>query len=122
METPETCLDGVKATCEPSKNASASVTLNVRGLNHIPALKNSMYAIVDKENREWKRRCVQLFVSQLLSSIPTSERATLTPLSLRCLIASLPHDDNWKVIREITLTCEKVTKGDEGATIVIEPL
>lgn len=78
-----------------------------------------MYAIVKKGKREWKKRCVINFISQLLSNIPTNERATLTPPFLRSLIASLPRDDNWKIIPVITVTAVKVPKGEEGAEILI---
>lgn len=104
------------------KNDNGSVTLIVRGLGHIPALKNSMYAIVDKKNREWKRRCIQLFGSQLLSGTATGEPATLTPHSLRCLTQLLPLDDGWRHIPEINIRCVQVPKGQEGAEIVIERL
>lgn len=88
-------------------------------MGHIPAIKNSMYAIVEKGNREWKKRCVINFISQLLSNIPTNERATLTPPFLRSLIASLPRDDSWKDIPIISINCVKVPKGEEGAEILI---
>lgn len=104
------------------KNALASVTLNVRGLGHVPSIKNSMFAIVDKKNREWKRRCVSLFVSNLLSSIQTNEPGTLTPHSLRSLIASLPRDDSWRDIPEIQIRCVRVPKGEEGASITISEI
>lgn len=104
---------------QKEKNALCQIRLVVRGLGHVPAIKNSMFSIVDPKNREWKRRCVQSFVSQLLSSIPTSEQETPMPHFLRCLIASLPHDDNWKVVSEIQIQCQEVPPGDEGAEITI---
>lgn len=108
-----------------SANGSASkppaiVRLSLIGLGHVPAIKNSMFAIVNKENREWKRRAVKLFVSQLLSSIPTSEHGTVTPQSLQSLMQLLPPDDNWKCIPETHVYCRKVSPGEEGADITIE--
>lgn len=100
--------------------SSGTVKLVVKGLGHIPAIKNSMFSIVKKENREWKRRCVQNFLSQLISSLPTTESGTVTPLALQSLIASLPPDDNWQVIPSIRIEAQKVEPGEEGATIVIE--
>ncbi len=94
----------------------------VAGLSHIPAIKNSMFSIVDKKNRDWKRRCVKSFESQLLSSLPTTEHATQMLLSLRSWIASLPYDDSWKDMPEISIQCLKVAKGEEGARIEITPI
>ena len=91
-------------------------------MGHIPAIKNSMFSIVQKENREWKRRCVKLFVSQLRSVLQTYEPVTQMQLSAPSLIASLPPDDNWKVIPEIIVKSQKVQPGDEGASIEIVSL
>lgn len=103
-----------------SKEIPNSWTLEVKGLGHIPALKNSMYAIVDKEKRLWKKKCVQLFASQLFSALKTTESGILTPQFLRSLIHSLPYDDSWKDIPELHVTCQKVPKGQAGALITIE--
>lgn len=100
----------------------SKLTLEIQGLGHIPALKNSMFSIVDKENRQWKKRCVEHFVSQLLSASLISVHATPMLHSLPSLIASLPQDDSWKDITEINIRCQKVAKGLEGATIEIVPL
>lgn len=101
---------------------SERVTLNIKGLGHVPSIKNSMFSIVDKKNRDWKRRAVNLFVSQLFSSLPTGASGTVTPQSLQSLIASLPHDDCWEAIPETYVFCRKVGKGEEGATIIIEEI
>lgn len=100
----------------------SSVTLSIKGLGHVPAIKNSMFAIVDKKNREWKRRCVKSFVSQLISSLPMDAQGTVTPQSLQSLIALLPQDDSWKDIPVHLVTCFKVPKGDEGARVEISAL
>ena len=100
----------------------SSVVLVISGLGHIPAIKNSMFAIVKKENREWKRRCVESFKSQLFSGLPMTERAIPTPHSLRSLIALLPADDNWKCIPVIHIQCIKVKSGEEGAQITIQEI
>lgn len=97
------------------------VLLKVAGLGHIPALKNSMFSIVDKEKREWKRRCVQSFVSQLLSAMPTGAPETWTPDSqpfwTALLKQSAKFDDNWKVIREIGMSGHECAPGEEGAEL-----
>lgn len=99
-----------------------TVVLQISSLGHIPAIKNSMFSIVKKENREWKRRCVQSFLSQLLSTIPTNEFAILTPDSLQSLTALLPADDSWRDIPEIQIRCFKCEKGQEGARIEVRKL
>jgi len=103
-------------------SVATRICLEVFTMGHTPSIKNSMYAIVDKKNREWKRRCVKGFVLQLISLFQTSGTATLTPEQAQSLIASLPPDDNWKVISELHVTCRKVKRGDEGAVITIEPI
>ena len=106
-----------------SQSPSVSGTrtyLTVRSLGHIPAIKNKMYAIVDPRHREWKERCVKSLVSQLLSKLPTDASGTWTPDSLRSLIASLPQDDDWRVICRETVEGMAVVEGDEGADIMIE--
>ena len=101
---------------------STPIILEVKGRGHVPALKNSMYAVVNKNNRQWKKECVNSFVCQLLSASPTSGRVTLTMQQLSSLIASLPPDDNWKVIAELRIRAEKVLPGQEGALLTIEQL
>lgn len=103
-------------------STSSRVKLVVRGLGHVPALKNSFHAIVKPENREWKRRCVKLLESQLLCGSVTIESATQMPRSRRSSIALLPSDDCWQVIPEISIKSIKVQPGEEGADIQIEEL
>jgi len=99
------------------------VKLTVRHLGHVPSFKNNKHLfITNKRNREWMDRCRSGFVYQLTSKSATAGNGTLTADALRFLIASLPPDDNWKVISEIHLTCECVPPGEEGADILIEPL
>lgn len=103
-------------------NPRLPVTLVVRDLGHVPAIKNSMFSIVDKKNRAWKRRCVQSFVWQFYSGTATNERVTLTLPCPPSWIASLPQDDNWKILPEIMVRSVKVPKGQEGALVEITPL
>lgn len=98
------------------------LVLQVRGLGHVPSLKNSMFAIVQREKREWKRRCVQSFVSQLRSHIATCATAIPTTPLPPCSTAWLPRNDTWKDIPQFSVTCVKVEPGEEGATIEIEVL
>jgi hypothetical protein len=105
-----------------SQTPESKLTLTITGLGHIPAIKNSMFAIVKPENREWKRRCVQSFVLQLCSDSLTGESATLTQPLAQSLIASLPQDDSWRDLPEINIKCEACPRGQEGATITIESI
>ena len=98
----------------------SAVKLEVKNLGHVPALKNSMYAIVDPKHRDWKRRCVASFVSQLISACQTTESETLTTQRVRSLTALLPQDDAWQHIPVMILTASKVKMGDEGAEILID--
>jgi len=99
-----------------------TIRLDVSGLGHIPAIKNSFHAIVAPKNRLWKRRCVGSFVSQLLSGTATGASGTPTPVSPRCLIALLPQDDSWRDLPQITIRCAQVPPGQEGATLFIEEI
>lgn len=103
--------------CSPTP--AKALSLKIRGLGHVPAIKNSMFSIVKKENREWKRQCVRSIVSQLLSECPISGDVTLMQDFLRSRIASLPPDDNWKIISSVALEVILCQKGDEGADIEI---
>ena len=96
--------------------------LVVSGLGHVPAIKNSMFGIVQKSNREWKRRCVSSFEYQLFSLCPTTESGTLTAEQVRSLIALLPPDDRWQIVSELHITVRKVDPGKEGAEVTIETI
>lgn len=103
--------------------------LKVRNLGHVPSKKNMHYpsaggtrVLMDKKAKAWLKSCTASFVSQLCSACPTSEAGIVTVPSLRSLIASLPHDDNWKVISEETVKAVRVPKGEEGADILIEQI
>lgn len=75
------------------------------------------------EIKEWMRRTVLDFVSQLLTASGTSESTTSMDAQRRSLIASLPHDDTWTVIPEQHGYGRLCLPGEEvGAEIVIERL
>jgi hypothetical protein len=111
-----------KDSSECPMDRGRSLVLEVRGLGHVPSLKNSMFAIVKKENREWKRRCVHAFALQLSSSFRINGAATPITPSPRSLIAWLPRDDTWKDIPEYSVKSILVPPGEEGAEIKIELL
>jgi hypothetical protein len=75
------------------------------------------------EHKEWMRKTVLSFVSQLRSDFQISASATPMDATLRSLIASLPPDDTWTAIPESSQTSRLCEPGEEpGATIVIERL
>lgn len=103
-----------------------TATLRVRGLGHVPSFKNckrvmNRKLVTDPKIKRWMNRCIQGFVSQLLSPTVTGADVTQTEQQLRSLIASLPPDDCWTQIRSLLVYAVEVPKGYEGATITISP-
>lgn len=73
------------------------------------------------EHKEWMRKTVLDFAAQLLSASQISESTTSMDAARRSLIASLPPDDTWTVIPEISLKGRLCGPGEQpGATITIE--
>ena len=104
--------------CQPQR--SQEIALTVTGMGHVPSFKNGKQLFVtSKKNREWMKRCIASFVFQSLSKCQTCADGTVTADSLQSLIASLPPDDNWKVIPVICVTAVKCEPGNEGAEIII---
>jgi hypothetical protein len=58
----------------------------------------------------------------LKSKFQTGDDATSTDAWLQYAIASLPQDDNWKIIPSICVHVKVVPKGEEGATITLEKI
>lgn len=81
-----------------------------------------MFSIVQKDYRNWKKRCVQSFVSQLLSGTATTGFVTQTLLPPQSLMPLLPADDRWQIIAEHSVKCVKVNPGEEGAFIEIQQI
>lgn len=119
-------------------SAVASITsplvLQVRG--GIPSFKNNKILVAkDRRGRplsrpllitkpEFQKRMKEIedsFVLQLLSAFRTEGGQTLTGSSLRSAIASsVPADDCWTQIPEITIRAELCAPGQEGATITLQ--
>ena len=103
-----------------------NIKLNVVGLENVPSFKNQkMIArgrlITNPERQKWMERCTQGFVSQLLSVIQTIEGETLTGQQVQSWIAcNMPSNDSRQWIPELHITSEQCSKGEEGATIMIE--
>jgi hypothetical protein len=120
----------------PMASIAKPLALEVRGT--IPSFKNSKMLITkDPRGRPLRRallitkpefqkrmsEIVDSFVSQLLSAFQTAEGQTLTGSSLRCAIAlSVPADDCWTMVPEISIQGELCQPGQEGASITIERL
>lgn len=108
------------------------IVLEIKGLGHVPAFKNKKRSILDSntglqrtltepKTKQWMERCIQSFVSQLLSATQTTGDGT-TPgrTKLSVIVLSLPLDDSRQWIPDTVLTTKEVPKGEEGATITIE--
>lgn len=117
-----------KTECGPSR-----VVLEVKGI--IPSFKTqkTAYGWRDKEtgkifarpatlpeHKEWMKKTVLNFASQLRSAFQITESTTRMDATLRSLIASLPADDCWTALPETVLKSELCHPGEEGATILIE--
>lgn len=126
---PVKTISPAKPLAAPAKPPGGSIrtcsplVLEVKGIGHCPSAKNSFHAIVDPKYREWKRKCVALFVSQCFTAMQTTGQG-ICPTDLKeFLMRSLPADDNCFCIAEIgSVRWEKVPKGQQGAVVTIEPL
>ena len=110
-----------------SPNTSESTVLQIRAVGHVPAHKNKKRImrgrlITEPKIQKWMTNCVNSFVSQLKSKYPTCESETSMAACLQSSIASLPHDDNWKIIPSFCVSVKMVPKGEEGATIILEKI
>lgn len=110
---------------------STLICLSVQGMGHVPSKKNQRMAvhnsngkglrvISNPSSKEWMERCTGSFESQLFCACQTIAEGTSTEGRLRSLIASLPHDDAWQYIPELVIRAEKCSKGNEGATMIVE--
>jgi hypothetical protein len=107
--------------------SNATIKLEIRGF-HPTSFKNSKMMcrgrlITDPKKQKQMEQIIQDFVSQLISSTPTTAAETWTEAQQLCWIASsTPADDSYQWIPEIHLLARRVEKGDEGANITIERL
>ena len=105
---------------------STPINLAVYGIGHVPSFKNSKLLtrgrlITDPKKQEWMEWCIQSFVSQLRSALQTRGIATTTgPIPLSKIASLLPLDDSRKWIPEHSVSTRLVSKGSEGAELVIE--
>ena len=108
------------------------ITLQIKGMGPVPSFKNSKeiairpegkrFLMTEKRVKAWMNQAIASFKSQLLCGSVTTAPTTLTAAQLRSLIASLPADDNWKLIPVLAVTSSRCEPGEEGAIITITPL
>lgn len=113
-------------------SSNNKIVLSVKG--RIPSFKNCKRAILDRQSGKMRtmtdkktqqrmEEIILVFVSQLTSVIRTTYGGTLTAGQLRSwIVSSLPQDDSWQWVPELTIRARAVDKGAEGATITIEKL
>lgn len=112
------------------------VTLEIQGL--IPGKKNNKMLIVrDPRGKplrhpmlitkpDYQKALEKITESlryQLLSACQTACGGTLTASSLRSwILSSLPEDDCWTRVPQMTIRGELCEPGQEGATVVIQKI
>ena len=107
---------------------SPPIRLSIRGLGSAPSFKNSkMIArgrlITDPKKQKWMERCTLSFEHQLRSEFRTRGiEITTGPSALSLIALLLPLDDSRKWIPEHSVNTQQVSKGEEGADILIEAL
>jgi len=108
------------------------IALVVRNVGHVPSFKNNKRAILDNgrmrtltepKTKKWMEQVTDAFASQLFSLTQTNDAVIpMAPCPPSLIVSSLPLDDSRQWLPEITIKCVEVEKGDEGATIIIEPI
>jgi len=105
---------------------SPPIRLSIRGLDHVVSFKNSkMIArgrlITDPKKQKWMERCTLSFEHQLRSEFQTRGiEITTGPSALSLIALLLPLDDSRKWIPKHSADTQLVSKGEEGADILIE--
>lgn len=111
----------------------SALQIVVQGIGNPPSFKNSKMIvqgrghrramlITDPKKRRWMDKATESLKSQLLLACQTTEGATSTESLQRFLTASCPQDDSWQFVPVLKVTMEKVPKGEEGASIIINSL
>jgi hypothetical protein len=108
------------------------IELKVQGIGEVPSFKNSKMIvrikgrpslITDPKKQKWMDACTLAIESQLASWLLTTVTGTVMGCLLQQQIASsLPLDDSLKWIGSHCVSWRKVSKGQEGVEITIEPL
>jgi hypothetical protein len=116
-----------KATSKFVQVNGSTVRIDVFGLV-VPSFKNakhsgkSGFVYTDPKIKKRKDQIERLIVSALFSALPINVSTIQMVASVRSLIASLPRDDDWKILRRQSIDSDPCKPGDEGFTITIERL
>ena len=108
--------------------SSPRLLLKIRGVGHITSFKNSKMLsrgrlITSPIKQKQMEQYIRLIESQLRSAYQTTAAGTQTGHSLASWIrSSVPLDDSIQWVPEIHIHTQRVTKGEEGADILIEQL
>lgn len=110
------------------------IELQVRNIGPVPSFKNTKsigrnrktkrpFIMTDPKKKKWMGLCTESFELQLFCATQISGAGTLTaPPPHSLIVSSLPLDDSRQWIPELMVSSEDCPKGDEGATIIIEPV
>lgn len=110
------------------------LTIHVKSIGAVPSFKNTKqiarnrktkqpFIMTDPKKKKWMEACTESFELQLFCATQTSAGGILTAPPPRFLIvSSLPLDDSRQWIPELRVSSEDCPKGEEGATIIIEPI
>lgn len=108
------------------------IELKIEGLGHVPSFKNNKRAILDSatgrmrtmtdaKTQAWMKRAILALESQLRSALATDATAMATgPIPLSRIVSSLPLDDCLAWIPVHCVSVRTVSKGEEGAEILVE--
>jgi len=104
--------------------SEGELCLTIKGMGHVPAFKNrkrivGKMLITEPKIQRWMKSAVSSLYLQLKSLYRTSGGGTSTVPWQQLAICSLPYDDNWKAIPEISIRVRRVPKGDEGAILTL---
>lgn len=115
----------------PVSGDSIRIYFQIRGLGHVPSMKNCKMMtrgklITKPERQEWMKQAIQSLQFQLRSAFQTIGDGTMTERQQRCLIALREHsttfDDSRQWIPEHHVKTQLVAAGQEGCDIFIELL
>ena len=118
----------------PANPSSTPIRLEIKMMGHVPSFKNSKQMITGRggrrpmlitkpERQKWMKDATASLESQLRSELAMRGIATTTGLTQLSKIASLlPLDDSRKWIPSHSVSTRLVSKGEEGASIVINKI
>lgn len=131
-------------SCSP---ATPVCELSIRGLGHVMNFKNSKtvftpkakknaprcakcgqtppregpkaFLITDPRIQKFMEKVITSFESQLLSLCQKTEGGTSTAQLARYLTRSLPPDDAWQFVPDLSVSVQIVPSGKEGAQVKV---